>query len=436
MLVASGCASIVSENKTRIETVPVSAECRLVGTSYDVTITTPVEMELPKRAAPITATCEAPGYDRAVQVLDTEFNGAVAGNVLLGGIIGVVIDVANDNHRTYPSEFIIDMPQLGAGGTAAPRIQNNIPAGPNAPIAVAKSRAEPDVLPAQLRAIQKKWNKVEQLIKDTCEKNQCAAELAELRNLRNAEIAKLVEEEAKPGKQTSTKATVPQPDSAAAQPSTLKTQSPIEPKFQPVSFAAPAIGAVIQYSDKKWEVTDVDGFVADIEVNNRDYLRTYANIFEFGDNVLSLNSDFEVDSAGTDMALSLDSSARAALSGLWPLAPGKLAQFTAREVSHGGAVSKGVDEEWRFKVQVMGEQFVEARGESLRTIVLISTGRSKLGRVFERYQWYSPKLRAVIKSTRRWSGKLVDHALPGMKAGDREASELVEALNTGGAAER
>ena len=427
LLLASACASIVSDHKTSLDTSPVSASCKLVGNAYDVTITTPTVMELPKRAAPITATCEAPGYEKAVQVLDTEFNAAVLGNVLIGGVVGVVVDAANDNDRKYPSEFLIDMQKDIAGVTLRAT-----------PSAVQQREAvgmQVGTVPNQtgrLAEVNKKWSDVETLIRQSCEPSKCAQELAAVAELRDIELAALARDQAKNSPVTPDGSTrLPnKPEIVHLETSRNGNLGPLLAKFEPVEYSPPTVRTVVKYTNKVLEVDDVDRFTVDMKLDRHDFVRVYGGFLELGDNLLSINSNFEVDTAGTSMTSTIDSAAKSAIQGFWPLAPGKGINFEVSEVSHGGAVSNGVYEEWKYRVRVLGQQKVRLEKMELDTILILTNARSEAGRVFEQMQWFSPELRFVVKSERRWSGRLVDHAKSGMKAGDREESELIELQNT------
>mgnify|MGYP001010576331 FL=1 len=92
----AGCASVVSktDSTTYLETDPEKARCVLHGQDFKRVVTTPDSIQLPSAAAPITVACEAEGYKTATAVLDTKSDGWIWGNILLGGVIGAVVDGA------------------------------------------------------------------------------------------------------------------------------------------------------------------------------------------------------------------------------------------------------------------------------------------------------------------------------------------------------
>lgn len=107
----SACASIVSgtDSATYIETKPVDARCRLHGQDFTREVNTPTSLPLPARASPITVECNADGFQRTTQQLEASMDGWIFGNLIFGGIIGGVVDVARGAGKKYPPQFQIVM---------------------------------------------------------------------------------------------------------------------------------------------------------------------------------------------------------------------------------------------------------------------------------------------------------------------------------------
>lgn len=103
----SGCASVVSDNDTTtyIHTVPETARCDLRGEEFERVINTPGSISLPSKAAPVSVTCTAAGYKPTNATLDTSVDGWIFGNIILGGIIGAVIDAGRGAGMRYPEEL-------------------------------------------------------------------------------------------------------------------------------------------------------------------------------------------------------------------------------------------------------------------------------------------------------------------------------------------
>jgi len=103
----SACASIVSENQstTYIETDPEKARCELHGQDFKRVLETPNSIHLPAEAAPLTIACKAPGYRTTTATLDTKLDGWIFGNILFGGLVGIVIDAARGAGQKFPPRF-------------------------------------------------------------------------------------------------------------------------------------------------------------------------------------------------------------------------------------------------------------------------------------------------------------------------------------------
>lgn len=108
-LISQACASVVSDDKstTYIETDPENARCELHGQDFKRVINTPNSISLPAEAAPLTIACKAAGYATTTESLDTKADGWIFGNILLGGIVGIVIDAARGAGQKYPPRITV-----------------------------------------------------------------------------------------------------------------------------------------------------------------------------------------------------------------------------------------------------------------------------------------------------------------------------------------
>lgn len=105
----AGCASMVSDNvsRTLIESRPEAARCDLYGHGFNRSVDTPVSLQLPASAAPITVVCQADGHRLASILLDSETDGWIFGNILIGGGIGILVDGARGAGQKYPPTVLI-----------------------------------------------------------------------------------------------------------------------------------------------------------------------------------------------------------------------------------------------------------------------------------------------------------------------------------------
>ncbi len=88
----SGCATMMSgtTERIRIESEPPGAQVTVDGKTY----TTPVDVTLPRGRSHEVA-FELPAHEPARRTIRQETNGWTWGNVLIGGVIGVVVDEAS-----------------------------------------------------------------------------------------------------------------------------------------------------------------------------------------------------------------------------------------------------------------------------------------------------------------------------------------------------
>lgn len=117
-LMAAGCASMVNgpSSEVNIATQPAGARCHLSGADgYAADITTPALLQVPHKAAPVTVSCEASGYRRTVNTLNTSGSGWLWGNTafiaVTGGaaVLGLMVDEAVGASGSYRKDFSMDL---------------------------------------------------------------------------------------------------------------------------------------------------------------------------------------------------------------------------------------------------------------------------------------------------------------------------------------
>jgi hypothetical protein len=117
-LMVAGCASMVNGPSSEVDMVtqPAGARCSLKGSDgFSAELTTPAKLQLPHKAAPITVACEAPGYRRTVNTLNTGGNGWLWGNAafiaVTGGaaVLGLVVDEVVGAGSSYRKDFNMDL---------------------------------------------------------------------------------------------------------------------------------------------------------------------------------------------------------------------------------------------------------------------------------------------------------------------------------------
>ena len=106
-----GCATVTTgtSQTITIDTVPSGAVCRMMREDHVVGVVnpTPGSVAVSKDKDTIAVSCEKDEYLTADEELDAEFQGATLGNVLLGGVIGVVVDASSGAANKYPDSITI-----------------------------------------------------------------------------------------------------------------------------------------------------------------------------------------------------------------------------------------------------------------------------------------------------------------------------------------
>ena len=108
----AGCASIVtgSTDKVSIESIPTGATYE---TNTGMKGTTPAVITVPDSET-LVVTATLPGHQTASATLAPRMSGWVFGNILLGGIIGIAIDLISGNWQTHDDKVVVRLIPVGA----------------------------------------------------------------------------------------------------------------------------------------------------------------------------------------------------------------------------------------------------------------------------------------------------------------------------------
>jgi hypothetical protein len=77
-------------------------------------VTTPGNTTVHKTKNDLDVVCKKDGFKEAHTTIPSHFNGATAGNILAGGVIGLGIDAATGANYNYPTEFAVTMDPVDA----------------------------------------------------------------------------------------------------------------------------------------------------------------------------------------------------------------------------------------------------------------------------------------------------------------------------------
>lgn len=112
-LILAGCASITkgTTQDVAIDTPNVSGSlCTLTSNAIGTkTITTPAIVKLDKGRDAINVSCKKECYEDGVGIIPSNFEGMTAGNILLGGVIGLGVDAATGAMNQYQNQISIHM---------------------------------------------------------------------------------------------------------------------------------------------------------------------------------------------------------------------------------------------------------------------------------------------------------------------------------------
>ena len=113
LVLLSACATVMSgtSQTVTVSTNPPAATCTLdrVGQRVGAVPLTPGSVRLDKSKNDLSVTCSKEGYQTASVTRASSFNGATFGNIIAGGVIGVIVDASSGANFNYPSDIRLDL---------------------------------------------------------------------------------------------------------------------------------------------------------------------------------------------------------------------------------------------------------------------------------------------------------------------------------------
>ncbi|WP_243048012.1 hypothetical protein [Dyella sp. RRB7] len=137
-LTVTGCASIVGGRyqkvavDTRAADQSVRADCTLSNGNGSVRVVTPGTAVVHRSAQSLNVTCEKDGKQIAQQAYDANLRGMFWGNLLFGGVIGIVVDLSNGSAQHYPDKLSVMLPSSFALDAPVPAGNSSSPLLPGA----------------------------------------------------------------------------------------------------------------------------------------------------------------------------------------------------------------------------------------------------------------------------------------------------------------
>ncbi|MBC7801754.1 MAG: hypothetical protein H7Z10_14125 [Gemmatimonadaceae bacterium] len=114
-----------------VSTTPPAATCTIdrVGERVGAIPSTPGSVRLDKSKNDLAVTCSKDGFVTATTAHASSFNGATFGNILIGGLVGVVVDASSGANFNYPTDIRMDL-AANAAPVLAPETGPYTPGGP------------------------------------------------------------------------------------------------------------------------------------------------------------------------------------------------------------------------------------------------------------------------------------------------------------------
>lgn len=167
----AGCATITTGTTQPInfDSDPQQAECTVTrGGETLGTVTTPAPLTIKRHASTIQVVCRKAGYEDGRIVMNSRFETASAGNFLVGGIIGVMVDASSGANSRYDSNVMVRLtPMSPADAAAVAAAAKAAPPPPPSPVP-----APPPEPPAP-RMFTGRWTATAVLVTDRSREN-CA----------------------------------------------------------------------------------------------------------------------------------------------------------------------------------------------------------------------------------------------------------------------
>jgi hypothetical protein len=137
-ILCTGCASIVSPgpDKVSFNSRPPGATVVIDGVKLGQT---PITAQVRRKAQ--YATFVKDGYEESKVPVDRHLNGWIFGNILFGGIIGIVVDVATNNHMKAEKSQQVDLRRSATAGV-----------GQHPPVSADQSQSSARITPQQSSA--------------------------------------------------------------------------------------------------------------------------------------------------------------------------------------------------------------------------------------------------------------------------------------------
>lgn len=145
-LLLGGCATITrgTTQSVAVDTPGVvGAVCTASTTVGPQTVSTPGVFVLAKSSAALPVRCTKACYQEGGGILGSTFEAMTAGNLILGGVIGIGVDAMSGAINKYPDAISIPMIPIPGCGVAPPPAQPGRQRKGAAPVAAVRPAVAP-----------------------------------------------------------------------------------------------------------------------------------------------------------------------------------------------------------------------------------------------------------------------------------------------------
>ena len=128
-----GCATVTTgtTQPINIDSDPAGAECTLMrGGAQLSTVTTPAPVTVKRDSQTIHVRCKKEGYEEGLVVMNSRFEAMTVGNVLVGGLVGVIVDASTGANSKYDPYVMVRMAALSPADAAVAAARPRSPPTP------------------------------------------------------------------------------------------------------------------------------------------------------------------------------------------------------------------------------------------------------------------------------------------------------------------
>ena len=129
-MAVAGCASVTSGTSQviAVNSDPAGADCALTREGQSLgTVKTPGPVTIKRDSRPVHVSCRMPGYEDGKVVLNSRYETATMGNMILGGAIGMMVDASTGASNRYDAVVTVPLTALSPADQAAANVRKSAP---------------------------------------------------------------------------------------------------------------------------------------------------------------------------------------------------------------------------------------------------------------------------------------------------------------------